>query len=547
MPLLTRRGLRARSSLAALVLITALGPAGAAAARAGAGPGPSPTAAAACRDAYEDDGIPAQAHPIQPGAAQRHTFCPAGDADWLAFAAPAGARLRVRTRDLAGGVDAYLYLFAADGQTVLGYAAAAPGAPGPAALTFTAPAAGRYYVMVKNQGDAGGPDAAYTVALDALPEPTAPAPPIPSAAPPATLPPASAPPAPAIAPVAPTATPPPAPTAPLLVAQPGDAGGLPVIGAGPAEARAPDALEPNDRADQAAPLDLGARYANLNFVPEAPGTADADFYRFRAKPGDCYLVQTGDLSPGLDTTLLLWAVPAPPAARRLVAQNDDAHPHTADLSSRVRWCSDRDSWAIVEVHNYGLAPPTDPRGKTYSLRVQIDPPPTPTARPTAPPASAPPPAPAPPPAAPAPERAPAPTLPAPPTPASPTPVPAPPAPPPPATRTAAPPASATPVVVTVDVIAYVAEPGALGPLSGDGIVGWPVQLVDQATNALLRTVATDANGHARLTWPWQGPVWIELPALGWSHLVGAPQGDPAVGGGPLYARKEAYPLPGIWP
>jgi hypothetical protein len=102
-------------------------------------------------------------------------------------------------------------------------------------------------------------------------------------------------------------------------------------------------------------------------------------------------------------------------------------------------------------------------------------------------------------------------------------------------------------VVSVDVVAYVGEPDALGPLQGDGIVGWPVQLVAQRTNAVLQTVLTDANGHARLTWAWTGPVWIELPTLRWSHLVLDPTSDPALAGGPLYARKETYPLPGIWP
>jgi hypothetical protein len=108
-------------------------------------------------------------------------------------------------------------------------------------------------------------------------------------------------------------------------------------------------------------------------------------------------------------------------------------------------------------------------------------------------------------------------------------------------------ASPTRQVVSVDVVAYVGEPDALGPLQGDGIVGWPVQLVDQRTNAVLQTVRTDANGHARVTWAWSGPVWIELPTLRWSHLVLDPTSDPALTSGPLYARKETYPLPGIWP
>jgi hypothetical protein len=343
-----------------------------------------------------------------------------------------------------------------------------------------------------------------------------------------------------------------------LVAGGTASGGLPVFAAGPADGLHPDALEPNDTFTQAAPVALGAVYQHLNFVPATPGQPDADFYVFRAKPGNCYRVQTADLSPGLDTTVLLWRTGAGPNERKLVAQNDDAHPHTADLSSALRWCNSLDGLVFIEIRNYGLAPLTDPRGKTYSLIVQIDAPtPLPTVSLRA--ASVPPsgaaglgisggaPAPIPPPTTVIPSQPPSISPPT----ASPLPVLSPLA--GPATPTAprlptvTPTASPTGQVVSVDVVAYVGEPDALGPLQGDGIVGWPVQLVAQRTNAVLQTVLTDANGHARLTWAWTGPVWIELPTLRWSHLVLDPTSDPALAGGPLYARKETYPLPGIWP
>jgi hypothetical protein len=302
---------------------------------------------------------------------------------------------------------------------------------------------------------------------------------------------------------------------------------------------------------------LGAVYQHLNFVPATLGQPDPDFYVFRAKPGNCYRVQTADLSPGLDTTMLLWRAAPTADGRKLVAQNDDALPHSADLSSAVRWCSGLDAMVFIEIRNYGLAPLTDPRGKTYSLLVQID---TPTPVPTVPshaaavspsgtgsdlPGGVP--APILPATTPIPSQAPSAALPTP----SPLPVVSPLA--GPATPTSlrvptiTPAASPTRQVVTVDVVAYVGEPDALGPLQGDGIIGWPVQLVDQRTNQVLQTLLTDANGHARLTWAWTGPVWIELPTLRWSHLVQDPTNDPALTNGPLYARKETYPLPGIWP
>jgi hypothetical protein len=106
-------------------------------------------------------------------------------------------------------------------------------------------------------------------------------------------------------------------------------------------------------------------------------------------------------------------------------------------------------------------------------------------------------------------------------------------------------ATPTPVLLAVDVIAYVGQASSPGPLPGDGIAGWPVQLIDQRTNAVLQTELTDTNGHARLTWIWTGPVAIVLPLLAWSHPLTDPR-DPA-GSVPLYARAESYPLPGIWP
>ena len=131
----------------------------------------------------------------------------------------------------------------------------------------------------------------------------------------------------------------------LLRPLPGGAGsgGLPVFLAGPADGMTPDALEPNDRFEQAVAVNVGAVYRQLNFVP-APGTAaDGDFYMFRAKPGDCYLVQTGDLAPGLDTTILLWRAAPTREGRRLLAQNDDSRP--AQRGSRQRG-------ALVQRHGY---------------------------------------------------------------------------------------------------------------------------------------------------------------------------------------------------
>jgi hypothetical protein len=499
----------------------------------------SSTTPVPCRDAFEDDGIPARARPLVIGEPQAHLLCPAGDAEWLTFFAHAGKGYQIATTQLGPGVDTYLYLFAPDARTVLAYNDDGPATPGASQLIFHPQVDGWYFVMVKNQSDIGFPGARYTVSLSLVSNSTA------TAAPVATT--------------TPDGAGDPAPSGDLLQPVTGgtDSDRLPVFAAGPADGLHPDALEPNDAFTQAAPVALGAVYQRLNFVPATPGQPDADFYVFRAKPGNCYRVQTADLSPGLDTTILLWRAAATGDGHKLVAQNDDAHPHTADLSSAVRWCSGADAMVVAEIGNYGLAPLTDPRGKTYSLTVQIDAPtsvPAATPRTTGSEANGP--------AGPGAQgvvppvrSAPGGTL-NPPTPASaPTPSPLPVLSP---LATSAPPtALGTPIItpaasptrqgVSVDVVAYVGEPDAVGPLQGDGIVGWPVQLVDQRSNEVLQTVLTDANGHARLTWAWSGSVWIELPTLRWSHLVLDPTNDPALAGGPLYARKETYPLPGIWP
>jgi hypothetical protein len=117
-------------------------------------PPPSPVA---CADQYEDDGVAAQAKPLQVGDTQIHFFCLPSDADWLIFSAGADQGYEIDAAQFAGGADAYMFLFAPDGQTVLARSSAAPSAPGTARILFAPLAAGRYYIQVKNEGDRAGP------------------------------------------------------------------------------------------------------------------------------------------------------------------------------------------------------------------------------------------------------------------------------------------------------------------------------------------------------------------------------------------------------
>ncbi len=551
----------------------------------------SPTATPVpCLDRYEPDGEPHAAQPLVVGEQQLHLLCPAGDADWVTFFAKAGKAYRLATTDLSPGVDTYVYLFAPDGRTVLAENDDAPGAHGPSLLVWGPPADGWYFLQIKNQGDIGAPGLAYTLSLNLADAPTATL--TSTAAPSATATPLL--PATSTLTVHPTLTPSPVPAAlstlsatpdPLLHPQAGSAGtgGVPAIAAGPLDGLTPDLLEPDDRFEEAHPLDLGMVYQHLNFVPATPGANDADFYSFRTKPGNCYALTTGDLTAGLDTTILLWTAAPTREGRRLLAQNDDARPHTADLSSFVRWCNPLsgpdDRWLVAEIHPYGQMPPPDPRGKTYSLLVAIDPPtmtPTATARPS-------------PPALPAPGGggsggpgpgssaggsiplpastpvlAPIPTLPW-DTP-NPTPVGVQVTPTlvnspfilPTLTMLSSPTPAATPTAppswVQVDVVAYVAPPADLDPQRGpqpdDGIQGVLVLLIDAPTNAVVQTATTDRNGHAALRWAWVGPVRVALPAFRWGRsLAWADVQQESQGTGHLYleARSPGYLLPGIFP
>src|SRR5690349_20941851 len=108
-----------------------------------------------CADAYEDDGMPAQARPLGLGETQAHTFCPPGDADWLTFYAAPGSTYQVTTTNAGAGVSSYVYFLAPDGQTLLARNDDAPGAQPSGELRWTPPTAGWYFLQAKNRGDTG--------------------------------------------------------------------------------------------------------------------------------------------------------------------------------------------------------------------------------------------------------------------------------------------------------------------------------------------------------------------------------------------------------
>lgn len=121
----------------------------------------SVTTCLACQsDAFEEDDACAQAVALQAGgAAQRRTFCPTGDADWIRFDAAAGATYTITAA--AVGNDAKLVLSLYD-------ACGAPASFGTGArIVWPAPTTQAYYVKAQHHDGQHGPDTRYDLSLAA--------------------------------------------------------------------------------------------------------------------------------------------------------------------------------------------------------------------------------------------------------------------------------------------------------------------------------------------------------------------------------------------
>jgi hypothetical protein len=144
-------------------------------------------------DAFEadrgDNGPQAAAPITLNGLPQLHNFCPSGDQDWVQFAAThAGMTFTIQTSNLALGTDTILKLFAPDRTSQLA-ANDDVGAGGQSLITFTAPAAGVYYVqVVPFNTNQFGTNLSYQLSASSspppAPTPTPTPPPTPSPTPP---------------------------------------------------------------------------------------------------------------------------------------------------------------------------------------------------------------------------------------------------------------------------------------------------------------------------------------------------------------------------
>jgi hypothetical protein len=142
----------------------------------------------------------------------------------------------------------------------------------------------------------------------------------------------------------------------------------------------PDSYENNYDFDHAPEIPVGQQIDNLNFLCP-PGAAancgDNDFFAVSLKGGVCYVAQTLKLAPGIDTNLIVYGPQrdaAPPWAG-----NDDVA--SGVLESHARFCVPHNLGSIIGYILVGNAgnriPPAPAAQRTYSLRVDIELPPTP--------------------------------------------------------------------------------------------------------------------------------------------------------------------------
>jgi YVTN family beta-propeller protein len=84
---------------------------------------PTPTATPLCfPDGFEPDNSVDQAKKINTaGLSQGHNICPNADRDWMHFSVQGPVQLTLETRNLVGGADTMLTLYAPDGETVLAF------------------------------------------------------------------------------------------------------------------------------------------------------------------------------------------------------------------------------------------------------------------------------------------------------------------------------------------------------------------------------------------------------------------------------------------
>jgi len=153
--------------------------------------GPTPvTIPEICRDIFEEDGLPEQAHLITSNETQRgRLICPTGDADWVKFFGLRGKTYYLYTdtrpyknnpdinNQTEAGADTVMYLADRDGVSIIDFNddlgrdgesqslndQSAPSLD--SAIRLVPPADGFYYAQIKNVGDIGNQFIRYDLTL----------------------------------------------------------------------------------------------------------------------------------------------------------------------------------------------------------------------------------------------------------------------------------------------------------------------------------------------------------------------------------------------
>lgn len=131
-----------------------------------------------------------------------------------------------------------------------------------------------------------------------------------------------------------------------------------------------DLFEPNDNFNQA--KDVTNICQNNDYRLTLWPIGDVDYFRFVAKAGNEYTVETYDLDDGIDTVLSVFG-----PNLNTIGTNDDIDP--PDKASSVTIMASQDGFYYAQVSNRD---PTDPTDKTYCLRVVESTPATPAPFPT---------------------------------------------------------------------------------------------------------------------------------------------------------------------
>ncbi len=130
---------------------------------------PTGTAGPLCRDGFEPNNDPGQAHEIKINVPQSHAICPNGDEDWSFFGGLAGKVYTVDIPEMANGLDMSLGIYDEDGN-LLAFNDDFPRNNDPRDLkpriqSWRAVTNGRYYIRARDAAGGGGAGLTYTLSL----------------------------------------------------------------------------------------------------------------------------------------------------------------------------------------------------------------------------------------------------------------------------------------------------------------------------------------------------------------------------------------------